>query len=57
MCEDIISSDEKLNQLRSELSRMHNDPRFETCRNMGEVTFLNIAVALDLEEQGPPRLL
>ncbi len=56
MCEDVISSDEKLNQLRSELSRMHKDPRFEKCRNMGEVTFLNIACALDLNEEAPPRL-
>ena len=57
MCEDTISSDEKLVQLRSELSRMHKDSRFEECRTMGEVTFLNIAVALDLAEQAPPRLL
>ena len=56
MCEDRISSDEKLNQLRTELSRMHGDSRFEKCRNMGEVTFLNIAVALDLNEEAPPRL-
>ena len=56
MCEDRISSDEKLNQLRTELFRMHKDPRFEKCRNMGEVTFLNIAVALDLNEEAPPRL-
>jgi hypothetical protein len=57
MCEDRISSDEKLDQLRTELFRMHKDPRFEKCRNMGEVTFLNIAVALDLNEEAPPRLL
>ena len=56
MCEDRISSDEKLDQLRTELFRMHKDPRFEKCRNMGEVTFLNIAVALDLNEEAPPRL-
>jgi hypothetical protein len=56
MCEDRISSDEKLNQLRTELFRMHGDSRFEKCRNMGEVTFLNIAVALDLNEEAPPRL-
>jgi hypothetical protein len=36
---------------------MHEDSRFEECRNMGEVTFLNIAVALDLEEEAPARLL
>ena len=53
MCEDTISSDEKLVQLRSELSRMHKDSRFEQCRTMGEVTFLNIAVTLDLAEQAP----
>ena len=54
MCEDTISSDEKLVQLRSELSRMHKDSRFEQCRTMGEVTFLNIAVTLDLAEQATP---
>ena len=53
MCEETISSDEKLSQLRSGLARMHKDERFEQCRNMGEVTFLNIAVALDLEEEAP----
>jgi len=57
MCEETISSDEKLSQLRSGLARMHKDERFEQCRNMGEVTFLNIAVALDLEEEAPSRLL
>ena len=57
MCEDTISSNEKLVQLRTELSRMHEDSRFEQCRTMGEVTFLNIAVTLDLAEQAPSRLL
>ena len=57
MCQDRISSDEKLARLRSELGRMHKDPRFEECRNMGEVTFLNVAVLLDLMEEAPVRLL
>ena len=57
MCQDRISSDEKLARLRSELGRMHKDPRFEECRNMGEVTFLNVAVLLDLMDEAPVRLL
>ena len=56
MCEDHISSDSKLLSLRSELTKMHNDSRFDQCKTMGEVTFLNIAIALDLKEEVPPRL-
>ena len=57
MCEDRISSDEKLSHLRSELARMHQDQRFDQCRTMGEITFLNIAVVLDLQNEAPARLL
>ena len=39
MCEDHISSDSKLLSLRSELTKMHNDSRFDQCKTMGEVTF------------------
>ena len=53
MCEDHISSDSKLLSLRSELTKMHNDSRFDQCKTMGEVTFLNIAIALDLKEEVP----
>jgi hypothetical protein len=36
---------------------MHKDTRFEKCRTMGELTFLNIAVALDLQDELPARFL
>ena len=39
MCEDHISSDEKLKRLRTELGTIHKDTRFEKCRTMGELTF------------------
>ena len=57
MCEDQISSDEKLDLLRKELGRMHQDPRFAQCLTMGEVTFLNIAVILDLDDEVPAKFL
>jgi len=57
MCEDHISSDEKVRRLREELSRMHKDNRFEMCRTMGEITFLNIANILNLEDEAPARFL
>ena len=57
MCDDRISSDEKLKRLRAELGKMHHDPRFEKCLTMGELTFLNIAVALDLHSEVPSRFL
>lgn len=50
MCQDKISTDEKTYQLRKELATMHNDFRFNLCRTMGEITFLNISVTLGLEE-------
>jgi hypothetical protein len=57
MCQDRISSDEKVNQLRNELKRLHKDDRFSKCETMGEITFLNIALALDLKDEAPSRLL
>jgi hypothetical protein len=57
MCEDRISSDEKVRRLREELARMHEDQRFESCRTMGEITFLNISNVLDLAEEAPSRFL
>ena len=57
MCKDLISSEENLGRLRSELARMHKDSRFEQCRTMGEITFLNIAVSLDLHDEAPSRFL
>jgi hypothetical protein len=57
MCKDQISSDEKLLALRKELSRMHQDSRFEQCLTMGELTFLNIAVSLDLTNEVPAKFL
>jgi len=57
MCEDRISSDEKVRRLREELARMHKDKRFENCESMGEITFLNIAIVLNLESEAPARFL
>lgn len=57
MCEDRISSEEKVRRLREELARMHKDKRFELCESMGEITFLNIAIVLDLEDEAPARFL
>lgn len=49
MCRDEISSDEKTHQLRKELAEMHDDHRFMLCNSMGELTFLNISLMLELE--------
>ena len=57
MCRDSISSDEKVRRLRTELGRLYEDSRFSQCETMGEITFLNIALALDLKEEAPTRLL
>jgi hypothetical protein len=57
MCEDRISSDEKVRRLREELARMHGDQRFESCRTMGEITFLNISKVLDLADEAPSRFV
>ena len=57
MCEDQISSEEKVKRLREELARMHQDSRFKLCQTMGEITFLNIAIVLGLEGEAPPRFL
>jgi hypothetical protein len=57
MCEDRISSDEKVKRLSTELSRLHNDTRFLSCISMGEITFLNISLSLDLQDEAPTRLL
>lgn len=57
MCEDRISSDEKVKRLSTELGRLHKDQRFTECMSMGEITFLNIALSLDLKDEAPVRLL
>jgi hypothetical protein len=56
MCEDRISSDEKVRRLSNELGNLHKDSRFLKCETMGDITFLNIALALDLKEEAPKRL-
>ncbi|RCL29852.1 MAG: hypothetical protein DBX03_03225 [Puniceicoccaceae bacterium] len=48
MCADQISSLEKTEQLKKELSEMHQDARFLKCKNMGEITFLNLSITLNL---------
>ncbi len=57
MCRDRIASDEKVLRLREELSRMHRDARFRKCESMGEITFLNVAVSLGMENEAPDRFL
>ena len=57
MCLDTISSDQKIIRLRTELGGLYDDSRFSQCETMGEITFLNIALALDLKEEAPTRLL
>ena len=49
MCGDQISSPEKTDQLRKELAEMHLDNRFLKCKTMGEITFLNLTLTLNLE--------
>ena len=51
MCGDQISSPEKTNQLRKELAEMHRDDRFLKCKTMGEITFLNLSVTLNLDQE------
>ena len=51
MCADQISSQEKTEQLKKELAEMHNDPRFLKCKTMGEITFLNLSVTLNLDQE------
>ena len=57
MCEDRISSNGQLDSLKSDLEKFHQDARFSQCRTMGEITFLNIAILLDLKNEAPVRLL
>ena len=49
MCHDTISSTEKIHKLRKELAEMHDDHRFMLCNSMGELTFFNISLMLELE--------
>ena len=49
MCGDQISSPEKTDQLRKELAEMHRDNRFLKCKTMGEITFLNLSITLNLK--------
>lgn len=48
MCADQISSLEKTEQLKRELSEMHQEARFLKCKSMGEITFLNLSITLNL---------
>ena len=49
MCADQISSVEKTNQLKEELSLMHGVDAFLECKSMGEITFLNLSVTLEVQ--------
>ena len=50
MCLDQISSEQKMKQLRDELAHMHEDHRFYFCHSMGDITFLNLTIALGLTD-------
>lgn len=53
MCADQISSPGKTEQLKKELAEMHQDDQFLKCNTMGEITFLNLSITLNLnKEQG-----
>lgn len=43
---DHISSDEKVERLKTELAEHHDDPTFLKCRNMGEIVKKNLKVTL-----------
>jgi hypothetical protein len=49
MCADQISSQEKVIQLGEELASMHGVNAFRECQSMGEITFLNISVTLEVD--------
>ena len=49
MCADQISSQEKVVQLAAELADMHDVSAFNECTSMGEITFMNIGVTLELD--------
>ena len=51
MREDQISSSEKTHQLKNELAEMHQDNRFLKCKTMGDLTFLNISLTLNLSDE------
>ena len=51
MCADRISSLEKTEQLKKELAEMHQDKRFLKCETMGEITFLNLSITLNLDQE------
>lgn len=46
MCKDIISTPEKTEQLKSELAKFFNNPKFYKCRTMGDVVKLNLKQTL-----------
>lgn len=49
MCLDQISSQEKVVQLAKELAEMHGVSAFNECKSMGEITFMNIGVTLEID--------
>ncbi len=51
MCADRISSLEKTEQLKKELAEMHQDKRFLKCETMGQITFLNLSITLNLDQE------
>lgn len=49
MCQDTISSEQKVKELRHALADYHNNQAFYECKTMGEITFLNMTLTLDLK--------
>ncbi len=48
MAKEIISTDEKIDQLKRELASFHRNNRFLRCSTMGEIVSLNIEVLLSI---------
>ena len=47
MSGDRLSSDDKIEQLRSELAKYYREPKFLACQNMGEIVRLSLNLVLD----------
>jgi len=49
MIKDRISSDDKVEQLRKELAKHHNNDEFLDCSTMGDIVLTNIKLVLQKE--------
>jgi len=60
MCKDKISSPDKINKLKSELSEHHKTDTFSACKNMGDIVQANINLITNkvfTQSMGNPNLL